>query len=87
MFDLWEIIYYGRISRLLTNANTKILKDELRHYKESNRKLQFEIEKEKYFNGLTKRDNFYFKERNREFITQIEELKTKKQKMNKDLLQ
>jgi hypothetical protein len=38
-----------------------ILKDKLGHYKESNRKLQFEIEKEKYFNGLTEKDNFYFK--------------------------
>ena len=42
---------------------------------------------EKYFNGLTKKNNIYFKERNRELITQIEELETKKQKMDKDLLE
>ena len=42
---------------------------------------------EKYFNGLTKKNNLYFKERNRELITQIEELKTKKQKMDENLLE
>jgi hypothetical protein len=56
------------------------LKGELGHYKASNKKLQFEIEKEKYFNGLTKKDNRYFKERIRELIAQNEELKTKRQK-------
>ena len=64
-----------------------ILKGELGHYKENNGKLQFEIENEKYFNGLTKKYNIYFKERNWEFIAQIEELKTKQKKMDKDLLE
>jgi hypothetical protein len=63
------------------------LKGELGHYKASNKKLQFEIEKEKYFNGLTKKDNRYFKERIRELIAQNEELKTKRQKMDQDLLE
>jgi hypothetical protein len=64
-----------------------ILKGKLGHYQESNKKLQFEIEKEKYFNGLTEKDNLYFKESNLELIAQIEELKNKKQKMDKDLLE
>ena len=41
---------------------SRILEGELRHYKANNKKLQFEIEKEKYFNGLTQKDNCYFKE-------------------------
>ena len=54
-----------------SEIQSRILKRELGHYKASNKKLQFEIEKKKYFNGLTKKDNFYFKDRNREFIAQI----------------
>jgi hypothetical protein len=42
---------------------------------------------EKYFNGLTKKKNLYFIERNQELITQIEELETRKQKMDKVLLE
>jgi hypothetical protein len=42
---------------------------------------------EKYFNGLTKKNNLYFKERNKELIAQIEELKTKTKKKDKDLLE
>ena len=41
-----------------------ILKGQLGNYKDINRKLQFETEKKKYFNGLTKKDNIYFKKRN-----------------------
>ena len=64
-----------------------ILKGKLGHYQESNKKLQFEIEKEKYFNGLTKKDNHYFKERIRELIAQNEELKTKRQEICQNLLE
>jgi hypothetical protein len=64
-----------------------ILKGELGNCKDINRKLQLEIKMEKYFNGLTKKNSLYFKERNQELIAQIEELKTKKQKMDKNLLE
>ena len=70
-----------------SQLQTLILKGELGHYKESNRKLQFEIEKVKYFNGLTKKNNCQFKEGIRDLITQNEELKTKRQKMDQDLLE
>jgi ribosomal protein S27AE len=70
-----------------SEIQSRILKGELGHYKASNKKLQFEIEKEKYFNGLTEKDNRYFKERIRELIAQNEELKTKRQKMDQDLLE
>jgi hypothetical protein len=70
-----------------SEIQSRILKGELGHYKASNKKLQFEIEKEKYFNGLTEKDNHYFKERIRELIAQNEELKTKRQKMDQDLLE
>jgi hypothetical protein len=63
------------------------LEGELGHYKASNKKLQFEIEKEKYFNGLTQKENCDFKERIRELIAQNEELKTERQKMDQDLLE
>jgi hypothetical protein len=63
------------------------LEGELGHYKASNKKLQFEIEKEKYFNGLTHKDNCYFKECIRELIAQNEELKIERQKMDQDLLE
>jgi chromosome segregation ATPase len=66
---------------------SRILEGELGHYKASNKKLQFEIEKEKYFNGLTQKDNRYFKERIRELIAQNEELNTERQKMDQDLLE
>lgn len=49
-----------------------------------NRKLKFEIDKEKDLNGLTKKDNLYFKERNQEFITQINKLKTNNKKWTKN---
>jgi hypothetical protein len=38
-----------------------ILKGQLGNYKDSNSKLQLEIEMEKYFKGLTKKNNIYFK--------------------------
>jgi predicted RNase H-like nuclease (RuvC/YqgF family) len=63
------------------------LEGELGHYKASNQQLQFEIEKEKYFNGLAQKDNRYFKERIRELIAQNEELKTERQKMDQYLLE
>jgi hypothetical protein len=66
---------------------SRILEGELGHYKASNKKLQFEIEKEKYFNGLTQKDNRYFKERIREVIAQNEELNIERQKMDQDLLE
>jgi predicted RNase H-like nuclease (RuvC/YqgF family) len=66
---------------------SRILEGELRHYKASNKKLQFEIEKEKYFNGLTQKNNCYFKESIQELIAQNEELKTKRQKMDQDSLE
>ena len=34
-----------------SEIQSRILEGELGHYKASNKKLQFEIEKEKYFNG------------------------------------
>jgi hypothetical protein len=66
---------------------SRILKGGLGHYKASNKKLQFEIEKEKYFKGLTEKDNCYFKEHIRELIAQNEELMTERQKMDQDLLE
>ena len=54
-----------------SEIQSQILKGELGHYKASNTKLQFEIEKKKYFNGLTEKDNCYFRERIRELITQM----------------
>jgi hypothetical protein len=63
------------------------LEGELGHYKVRNKKLQFEIEKEKYFNGLTQKDNHYFKECIREIIAQNEELKIERQKVDQDLLE
>ena len=70
-----------------SEIQSRILEGELGHYKVSNKILQFEIEKDKYFNGLTLKDNRYFKERIRELIAQNEELKTKRQKMDQDLLE
>jgi predicted RNase H-like nuclease (RuvC/YqgF family) len=70
-----------------SEIQSRILEGELGHYKASNKKLQFEIEKEKYFNGLTQKDNRYFKERIRELIAQNEELNTERQKMDQDLLE
>jgi hypothetical protein len=46
-----------------------ILKGELGNYKDINSKLQLEIEMEKYFNGLTKKNNLYLKGRNRSHHT------------------
>jgi chromosome segregation ATPase len=66
---------------------SRILEGELGHYKASNKRLQFEMEKETYFNGITQKDNCYFKERIRELIAQNEELKTERQKMDQDLLE
>jgi len=63
-----------------SEIQSRILKGELWHYKASNKKLQFEIEKEKYFNRLIEKDNRYFKERIRDLIAQNEELKTKRKK-------
>lgn len=53
-----------------TEVNQKNLKlqNKLAYYKEGNEKLQFENDQKKYFNGLTKKDNIYFKEPNQEFI-------------------
>ena len=70
-----------------SEIQSKILEGELGNYKASNKQLQFEIEKEKYFNGLTQKDNRYFKERIWELIAQNEELKTDRQKMDQDLLE
>ena len=70
-----------------SEIQSRILKGELGYYKASNKKLQFEIEKEKYFNGLIEKDNHYFKERIRELMAQNEELKTKRQKMDQYLLE
>ena len=70
-----------------SEIQSRILEGELRHYKTSNKKLQFEIEKEKYFNGLTQKDNCYFKVRIRELIAQNEELNIERQKMDQDLLE
>jgi hypothetical protein len=70
-----------------SEIQSRILEGELGHYKASNKQLQFEIEKEKYFNGLTQKDNRYFKERIRELIAQNEELKIERQKMDQDLLE
>ena len=64
-----------------SEIQSRILKGELGHYKASNKKLQFEIEKEKYFNGLTEKDNHYFKERIRELIAQILRLKNHNQNL------
>jgi hypothetical protein len=70
-----------------SKIQSRILEGELGHYKASNQQLQFEIEKDKYFNGLTQKDNCYFKERIQELIAQNEELKTERQKMDQDLLE
>jgi hypothetical protein len=89
---LWKNIkiiqkYNHRYWKDNSEIQSRILEEELGHYKASNKQLQFEIEKEKYFNGLTHKDNRYFKERIRELIAQNEELKIERQKMDQDLIE
>ena len=50
----------------------RILDGELGTVKATNKQLEFEIEKEKYFGKLTKEENRRLKKRIRECITQIE---------------
>ena len=51
------------------------LLDELEQYQESNKKLQPTIDIEKYFNGLSEKDNSYLKSHIRDLSTQTKELK------------
>jgi hypothetical protein len=47
---------------------SRILEGELRNYKVSNKKLQFEIEKEKYFNGRIKISRRNYQERMKKLL-------------------
>ena len=58
------------------------LESELKYYKESNQKLQFENDKEKYFNDLI---NTKLKDRIRDSTKQTKEFEIARNKFDKDI--
>ena len=67
-----------------SQVQIRILDGELRKFEATNKQLEFEIKKEKYFGKITEEENRNLKKRIKECITQIEELKSEKQKYDKN---